>query len=71
MFHGINKINLQAVKKKFSSSKFYKVGLITLEVKDKCDEESEDKYLPIPNKDSFDDSEIPDEGDRAINLDAN
>jgi cyclin B len=31
LFHGINKINLQAVKKKFSSSKFHKVGLITLQ----------------------------------------
>ncbi len=69
LFHGINKINLQAVKKKFSSSKFYKVGQITLEVKDKSDEDAGDEKfdLPIPNKDSFEDSEIPDEGDRAIN----
>lgn len=56
------------MKKKFSSSKFYKVGLITLDVKDKHDDEvNEDKFLPIPNRDSFEDSEIPDEGDRAIN----
>ena len=66
LFHGINKINLQAVKKKFSSSKYFKVGMITLEVKDKPEEDGsgDDKFnLPIPIKDSFEDSEIPDEGD--------
>lgn len=44
--------------------------MITLEVKDKQDEENcgEDKFnLPVINKDSFEDSEIPDEGDWAIN----
>jgi hypothetical protein len=46
------------------------VGLITLEVKDRPDDErsaEERCNLPIGNKDSFEDSEIPDEGDRAIN----
>lgn len=62
LFHGINKINLQAVKKKFSSSKFYKVGLITLESKDRRGkEESPEEKCGLP-KDSFDDTEIPDEG---------
>ncbi len=58
------------MKKKYSSSKFYKVGLITLEVKDWPDEDicPDDKFtIPIINKDSFEDSEIPDEGDWAIN----
>ena len=60
LFHGINKINLQAVKKKFSSSKFHKVGLILLEVKDKK-EISPEEDCNLPPKDSFEDSEIPDE----------
>ncbi len=55
LFHGINKINLQAVKKKFSSSKFHKVGLILLEVKDKKDTISPEEGCNLPPKDSFDD----------------
>ena len=57
---------MQAVKKKFSSSKFFKVGLITLESKDKKGkEESPEEKCGLPPKDSFDESEIPDEGVRA------
>jgi hypothetical protein len=68
LFHGINKINLQAVKKKFSSSKFNKVGLITLEVKDKDTRSPEEKCNLPPPKDSFDEAEIPDEGERATHF---
>jgi len=41
-----------------------------LEVKDRPDDDrspEEKCNLPIPNRDSFEDSEIPDEGDRATN----
>ena len=62
LFHGINKINLQAVKKKFSSSRFFKVGLITLETKER---KGPEEKCGLPPKDSFDDSDIPDEGVRA------
>ena len=68
LFHGINKINLQAVKKKFSSSKFYKVGLITLEHKglDKSKKEpSKEEGHSSSCRPNAEEADIPDEGARA------
>lgn len=71
LFHGINKINLQAVKKKFSSSKFCKVGLITLHQSkgpaDVCN--SVEDSCNLPPRDSFEEVDIPDEGQRNPNPD--
>ena len=39
--------------------------MITLEVKDKKDDRSAEERCNLPPKDSFEESEIPDEGDRA------
>lgn len=63
LFHGINKINLQAVKKKFSSSKFFKVGLITLEHTSKTDKSK--KEIDLQPGGNIDETDIPDEGARA------
>lgn len=65
LFHGINKINLQAVKKKFSSSKFFKVGMITLEHSSKSDKSKKEPTDALPCPANVDEAEIPDEGTRA------